>query len=259
MLFSFGIVAFLFVPANAFFTIFSLHITPDSDENYTTTNTFAERLIFSNCLFSFLLTFICIPLYLCLLRPFISQYVPGILKRMGLGIVFVLLSLVALLSMDTAVHLNVDQPRNETVCMFDSHPVPSPSLSQNPAFLIFPLTLYCLSSMFYQIAMLEFICSQSPHSMTGSLIGLSFAIQGFYEVLAVAIAVVFEFSFDGFYPSCGIYYYLTNIVIGVIALLVCICVAKRYRYRKRDDLCNIHQYAENYYSNYQQEQYYDYD
>ena len=260
VLLSFGIVSFLLVPAGTFFSVFSLHITPDSDENYTTTNTFAEQLIFSNGLFSSLLTFICIPLYLCLLRPFISQYVPGMLKRMGLGIVFVLLSLVALLSMDTAVHLNVDQPRNETVCMFDvdySHTVHSLSLSQNPAFLIFPLTLNSLGSMFYQIAIFEFICSQSPHSMTGSLIGMSFAIQGFYQVLA--IAAVFGLSFDGFYPSCGIYYYLTNIVIGVIALLVCMCVAKRYQYRKRDDLCNIHQYAENYYSNYQQEQYYDYD
>ena len=93
--------------------------------------------------------------------------------------------------------------------------------------------------------------------MTGSLIGMSFAIQGFYQVLGVAIIAVFRFSFAGIYPSCGIYYYLTNIVIGVIALLVCMCVAKRYRYRKRDDLCNIHQYAENYYSNYQQEQYYE--
>ena len=140
--------SFLLVPEGF---VFSLHITPDSDENYTN-NTFAEQLIFSNGLFSSLLIFICIPLYLCLLRPFISQYVPGMLKRMGLGIVFVLLSLAALLSMDTAVHLNVDQPRNETVCMFDvdySHPVPSPSLSQNPAFLIFPLTLNSLGSMFY--------------------------------------------------------------------------------------------------------------
>ena len=34
-----------------------------------------------------------------------------------------------------------------------------------------------------------------------------------------------------------------NIVIGVFALLVYMCVAKRYKYS------NIHQYAENYYSN----------
>ena len=40
-----------------------------------------------------------------------------------------------------------------------------------------------------------------------------------------------------------------NIVIGVFALLVYMCVAKRYKYRERDEFCNIHQYAENYYSN----------
>ena len=102
VLFSCEILYLLRVPAYTSLPVFSFHVTPfyfNSDTNHTTTNnTFAEQLIFSNGLFSPLLIFICIPLYLCLLRPFISQYVPGMLKRMGLGIVFVLLSLVALLS-----------------------------------------------------------------------------------------------------------------------------------------------------------------
>ena len=50
-----------------------------------------------------------------------------------------------------------------------------------------------------------------------------------------------------------LWYYLMNIVIGVVALLVYMCVAKRYRYRERDEFCNIHQYAEEYHSNPRQE------
>ena len=33
-----------------------------------------------------------IPIYLCLLRPFIHDYIPGMLKRIGLGMVLCLIS-----------------------------------------------------------------------------------------------------------------------------------------------------------------------
>ena len=54
-------------------------------------------------------------------------------------------------------------------------------------------------------------------------------------------------------------YFLVNIVMGVVAFVVYVCVARRYKYRERDEPCNIRQYAEEYYSNPQQERHYDYD
>ena len=59
--------------------------------------------------------------------------------------------------------------------------------------------------------------------------------------------------------DCGFYYYLVNIVLGVIAVVVYVWVSKRYRYRERDEPSNIHRYAEEYYSKPIVEQYYDYD
>ena len=50
-----------------------------------------------------------------------------------------------------------------------------------------------------------------------------------------------------------------NIVIGLVAVLVYVWIAKRYRYRVRDELCNVCQYAEEYYSNPNRERFYDYD
>ena len=47
-----------------------------------------------------------------------------------------------------------------------------------------------------------------------------------------------------------------NIVIGLIAVLTYMWVAKKYKYRERDEICEVHRYAEEYYSNPQQEQYY---
>ena len=248
VLFSSGIVFFLDFAADSDLLRFAEHIT-----SFEFLQPWFVRFMITSSLFSPLLIVVCIPLYLCLLRSFISQYVPGMLKRMGLGMFFVLLSLVATFSMDFAVHL--EDNHNDT-CMFDYNSDDSSRepLPHAPTLLLIQLTLSALSHMLIYTAVFEFICSQSPHSMKGLLIGLLYAIRGLYQLLAVILSLPFSFVFP-FYTihhiSCGFYYYLMNIVIGVVALLVYTCVAKRYRYRVRDELCNVYQYAENYYSNQQ--------
>ena len=247
VLFSFGIVFFLDFAADIYLPFFASHIMQR--------NTITAYTMLKNGLLSPLLIVICIPLYLCFLRPFVSQYIPGMLKRMGLGMFFVLLSLIASFSIDLAVHLE-DERNNTYTCMFQliHNDLNSNVPLQNPALLLIQLTLSALSHMLIYTAVFEFICSQSPHSMKGMLIGLLYAIRGFYLLLATIFALPFNIV-DPFYTihyiSCGFYYYLTNIVIGVVALLVYTCVAKRYRYRVRDELCHVYQYAENYYSNQQ--------
>ena len=118
--------------------------------------------------------------------------------------------------------------------------------------------LSALSHMLIYIAVLEFICSQSPHSMKGLLIGLFYAIKGLNEVLAAVFVVPFSVGIR-FPVSCGFFYYLVNLVIGVAALLLFMFVTRGYKNRVRDEHCNIHRYAEEYYSNPQQEQHYNYD
>ena len=262
VLFCFGIVFFLDFAADSILPFFALHVTPFTSyiwgEVYN--ESLIELILFNLGLLSPLLIVICIPLYLCLLRPFISQYVPGMLKRMGLGMFLVLLSLITTFAMDTAAHLeSQDHVYNNTYCMFgfDNDDVDYPS-PQNSALLLIQLTLSALSHILIYTAVFEFICSQSPHSMKGLLIGMLYAIRGLYQL--VAALLILPFAVPPIQTiSCGFWYYLMNIVIGVVALLVYMCVAKRYRNRERDEFCNVHQYAEDYYSNPQQEQYYDYD
>ena len=243
ILFSFGVVFFLGLPADSILPFFAHHF--ESYQNFYK----GSYILLNTGLISPLQIVICIPLYLCLLRPFISRYVPGMLKRMGLGMLFVLLSLIASFSMDMAEHL---RDNNINTCMFSSNSHDLPTL--NSSLLLIQLTLSSLSNMLIYTGVFEFICSQSPHSMKGLLIGLLYAIRGLYQLLATLLVIPFAVRIP-FYTihhiSCGFYYYLTNIVIGVVALLVYTCVAKQYRYRVRDELCNVHQYAENYYSNQQ--------
>ena len=249
---SFGVVFFLDFAANATLPYFA-HV--HTNFNMTSLSYLAGDILITSGLLSPLLIFLCIPLYLCLLRPVLLQYVPGMLKRMGFGLIFVVLSLLATLSMETASHNAV----NDYTCMFSFGPV-LPSYSRlNPAFLVIQLTLSALSRMLIYTGVFEFICSQSPHSMKGLLIGVFYAIRGFYQMVA---AILFLLYFVPHYflgsQSCGFYFYLINVVIGFVAVLVYMWVSKRYRYRVRDELCNIHQYAEDYYSNQQQQRYYDY-
>ena len=114
ILFSFGTVFFLDLAAKSILSI-ATHNVPQYYNGTYYNETLAHYIIISNGLLSPLLVVICIPLYLCLVRPFMSYYIPGMLKRMGIGIFFVLLSLMTTFTMDTVLHSSKDK---EVRCMF---------------------------------------------------------------------------------------------------------------------------------------------
>lgn len=74
--------------------------------------------------------------------------------------------------------------------------------------LIVQLSLSALSQMF---AIFEFICAQSPQSMKGLIIGLSFAIKGLFQLIATSFVAPFLFWKPSL-PSCGSGYYLSSVV-----------------------------------------------
>ena len=117
--------------------------------------------------------------------------------------------------------------------------------------------------MLYHIALFEFICAQSPHSMKGLLIGVYFAIKGIFQLLGLVVlyisTVCVSCVSDQKFPTCGFIYYLINTVILLIGMVAFIIVAWRYEYRERDEPDNIYRYAEEYYANIQDEQNSDYD
>ena len=80
-----------------------------------------------------------------------------------------------------------------------------------------------------------------------------YKINGLSQLVATAPFIAHHFSGN------WLVYFLVNIVISVVSFVVYVCVARRYKYRERDEPCNIRQYAEEYYSNPQQERHYDYD
>ena len=193
-----------------------------------------------------LLIVISIPLYVCLLRPFIHRYVPSMLKRIGLGILIRLLSLLSIMLIDTAGHIEM----STSSCFIQNYyHTYMYSLNISWWYLTIPNILNALSSMLFEIAVFEFMCAQSPHAMKGLIIGTFFAIQGTFQFLGGAFLYVpfFSWNLETSFPSCGFVYYLINILVALSGLVAYTCVARRYQYRQRDEPDNVYRYAEDYY------------
>ena len=129
------------------------------------------RIFTSGCLTP-LIVVVIIPSYLFLLHPFIHDYIPGILKRMGIGMVLFFVSALSTLLLGV---IKCD-------CIPECNSIKD-YLELSPNYLILPNILNALGAMFFYVALFEFICAQSPHSMKGLLIGVYFAIKGVYQLL----------------------------------------------------------------------------
>ena len=217
----------------------------------------ARHILISNGLLSPLLIVICIPLYLCWIRPHITYYIPGMLKRIQIALVVMVLSLICTFVMDVVVHVNNTEYAN---CMFKelirsnlssivSDFPSSPPLYQNVYFFTTQHVLSSLADMLFDIAVLEFICSQSPYSMKGLLLGSFFSIRFLFQGIAIVSVLPFGTVWKIESLSCGSGFYAMYIVIGLLEFVLFSCVSKRYKYRNVNEPSNEYRYAEEYYSN----------
>ena len=70
--------------------------------------------------------------------------------------------------------------------------------------------LLSCSQILLSISFFEFICAQTPHSMKGMLIGLSFTIRALFILLGLGLQVPFLY-WKYSYPDCGFVYYHEHI------------------------------------------------
>ena len=191
---------------------------------------------------------ILIPVYLFLLRPFIHRCIPGMLKRLGLGMILMSLSLLCTLLIDTMGHVHL----SHKVCFrkTDTHPEPpDDSIHATTAYYTVTFVLNGLGKMLFYIAAYEFICAQSPHAMKGLLIGTFYTMKGVFQLIGALVIFVpfYTYRLTTNLPSCGFVYYLVNILVALTGLVAYTWVARRYQYRQRDEPDNIYRYAEEYY------------
>ena len=223
----------------------------------------ARGILISNGLLSPLLVVICIPLYLCWIHPHITYYIPGMLKRIQIALVVMVLSLICTFVMDVVVHVKnteyayclfgnlTESDATKIIIVEENHIPSSPPLYQNVYFFTTQHVLTALADMLFDIAVLEFICSQSPYSMKGLLLGIFFSIRSLFQGIAVISIVPFGTVWKTESLSCGSGFYAMYIVIGLLEFVLFSCVSKRYKYRNVNEPSNEYRYAEEYYSNIQ--------
>ena len=187
-----------------------------------------------------------IPLYISFHFIFFKQKIK-LFTRLWIGLFLYFLGLVSMLIIDLAGHLHsVNDQGVGSHCMFTYVSVNEtllyPVLELHWAVLLPPNILLGIGSPIVMTTVLEFISAQSPQSMKGLLIGMFFAFKGIFQLISTI--VLFLFSTNRIWirsrhinavTNCGFGYLLFTCVAGLIALILFSVMAKRYKYRERDD------------------------
>ena len=185
LLLAFGMVWFANIISNSLLSSFTSHVT-GIVINDLDNSTLLFSLLKEGFLSSLIVVFI-LPVYIFLIRPFTNTYKMRIFMRIGIGTVLLLLPVTSTFTTDTIVQtVNISQLvcNNEELLHQEIFPI-------HPTVFLPQRILYGLSLMLIYPALYEFICAQSPHSMKGLLIGLSFNVRGLFELLASLLLMPF--------------------------------------------------------------------
>ena len=83
---------------------------------------------------------------------------------------------------------------------------------------------------------MSLICCQSPQYMKGLLFRLLYATRAFYQFVAASIMFMITEWNSTTIMTCRLGYYLLNILIGVMTLILYTVAAKRYKYQRERHL-----------------------
>ena len=162
-------------------------------------------------------------MYLYFIRVFLSKCIPSMLARMGIGLLFAFLSVVSKIL---------------------------PLLSITWKDFISELLLG-LAYVLINPVSLEFTVAQSPVHSRGMMVGVWYASWEVGATLSFCITFLFDCHNQDICSS--FYYYLTKASLLLIVLTVFVILAKRYKYRVRENEVNVHQIVDGTYQNYIQQ------
>ena len=168
--------------------------------------------------------------YLLFIRVCFYKYIPSMLTRMSVGIF-----LAFIVTVSKVIIFVIERPH--------------PDINSFGKFLFIPETIQGLSFILVYPVSLEFTVAQSPVHMRGVMVGLWYAIA---YGLGFLIITTFKFLFDceSQYICTSFYYYITKSVLVLIVLIVFVILAKRYKYRVRENEVNIVQIVDDHYQRY---------
>ena len=175
-----------------------------------------------------------------LIYPCFHKYIPSMLKRIGMGLVLIVLVNILYTGLAVIGNYHFGQMFH-CLTSYDEH-----SSTIHHQWVIFSFIIEAVIYYIFNVVLVEFILAQCPKSMRGTMIGLWFCLWYLRWFVQFTLFLQFlhymsqEISFGR-----GIFLLLTRAVVSLLFLLIYIFLAKRYKLRVREVEINIHQIAEN--------------
>uniref|UniRef100_A0A1X7VN31 Major facilitator superfamily (MFS) profile domain-containing protein n=1 Tax=Amphimedon queenslandica TaxID=400682 RepID=A0A1X7VN31_AMPQE len=165
---------------------------------------------------SYLTSVVMFMLYMFPIRLFCQQYIPNMLSMQVIGL---FLTLIEQLSKMTIFiyYRKENDPETQFI-----QPI-----------LILPQILQGLMFAFIVPVSLEFIIAQSPLHMRGTMVGMWIASIGIGFLFNINLK--YPFGCNNKYICTSYYYYLAKSILILVILIVFVILAKRYKYRVRQN------------------------
>ena len=185
---------------------------------------------------------ILIPLYELLIYPCLRNRGPSILKSAGIGAAALIASSVYGIIAETAIFNNTT-----TECM----------LRKNASVAVYiPLNLIVdFTTTVLPKSSVVFVCAQAPYNVRGFLIGLFFTLITFFIIIGTLIFFTWNSKWLAILDTstCGIWFYLTTLVLAVMSSALLGLVIRWYKARERDEITPSQGLVEEVYHRYQEQ------
>ena len=185
-----------------------------------------------------ILLVIVIPILELVFYPFFRRYLQlSILKKVSFGLCFFLLSLTVCTGLEFVgnsrlLHDNVTCP---LITLTSDHS----TLPLDYKWMMLAFITNILGQFLLISSSFEFLCAQSPHSMKGLLIGMSYSSLGFFTTLGYLLLKLVELIVKKWLSSshygCLSWYLLIILAVLSLLLVIFLIALKCYKIRSRSN------------------------
>ena len=176
-----------------------------------------------------------------LIYPCFHKYIPSMLKRIGLGIVLIVIvnTIYTVLAVTGYYHVG---EMFHCLTAFDEK-----SYNASERTWLIPHNFFLAVIMYViNVVLVEFILAQCPKAMRGTIIGLWLCFRELRINMMYVLFLPFHHYMSLSFPfGRGFYFFLMQTLFSFVLLLIFIFLAKRYKFRVREVEINIHRIAEN--------------
>ncbi|XP_011409103.1 PREDICTED: solute carrier family 15 member 4-like, partial [Amphimedon queenslandica] len=174
-----------------------------------------------------------------IIYPCFYKYIPSMLKRIGLGMGLIF----AVNFYYTVLAFIGNYPIGDSfhcLTVLDGK-----SVTITHSWYIFSDIIVGVFLYINNVVLVEFFVAQCPKSMRGTIVGLWLCLRILRAYGILLFLPFLHYIKSGLPLDRGFYFFLSRDIFSVIAFVIYAFLAKRYKFRVRENEINIHMIAEN--------------